>query len=102
MNIEIKESPIHGTGVFAREVIEDGHWQYIYGYLSTTPTEYGFEHSDGVWWEPYPPFRFLNHSKTPNCEVSSYDDDTTILTALRDLEDGEELTIDYGYGEFDE
>jgi hypothetical protein len=102
MNIEILESPIHGTGVFAREMIEVGEWQYIYGYLSDIPTVYGFEHSDRVWWEPFAPFRYLNHSNTPNCEVSSYDDDSTILTTLRDLEEGEELTIDYGCGEFDE
>ncbi len=38
----------------------------------------------------------LNHSYTPNCEFIRHIDDLVIdLLALRDIEAGEELTIDY-------
>jgi hypothetical protein len=38
----------------------------------------------------------LNHSYTPNCEFIRHIDDLAIdLVALRDIESGEELTIDY-------
>jgi hypothetical protein len=38
----------------------------------------------------------LNHSYTPNCEFVRHIDDLVIdLVALRDIEAGEELTIDY-------
>lgn len=38
----------------------------------------------------------LNHSYTPNCEFIRHIDDFVIdLVALRDIQEGEELTIDY-------
>ena len=45
--------------------------------------------------------RFFNHSETPNCDESQ-DNDSTF--ALKDIEAGEELTVDYGdfYGNLNE
>lgn len=98
MNVEVRQSDIHGHGVFARACILAGHWQYVYGMLVPVASVYGFEVDGSVWWEPYPPFRYTNHSNEPNCVV--YHDefgDCTVIEALRDIEPGEELTIDYGY-----
>lgn len=98
MNVEVKKSDIHGFGVFARTHIEAEHWQYVYGMLVPVRSVYGFEVDGSVWWEPYPPFRYTNHSDEPNCMV--YHDvmeDATVIEALRDIEPGEELTIDYGH-----
>lgn len=80
--------------------LEDGH-----------PT--GAKHKDGYepWmdycfeWDreslflPDPPFRFLNHSNNPNCEVVDSETGNFIMVveALRNIEPNEELTIDYGY-----
>ena len=36
--------------------------------------------------------RYLNHSMNPCCEFVGFD-----LYAIRDIDSGEELTIDYGY-----
>jgi SET domain-containing protein len=56
--------------------------------------------------EPGEPYRFLNHSCDPNCElllIDVEDEDGRLLlpeiwlSALRDIEPGEELTIDYGW-----
>jgi SET domain-containing protein len=98
MNVENKRSPIHGLGVFAKERIQAGHWQYMYGMLVPTSSSFGFDNEDGTWWEPFPPFRYTNHANDPNCEVSCDEEDSTVyIEALRDIEPGEELTIDYGH-----
>ena len=43
--------------------------------------------------ETYMYAHFINHSKTPNCQVDEY---SGIFTSIRDIKKGEELTIDYG------
>ena len=55
--------------------------------------------------EPDAPFRFINHSCTPNCRFTWYEPkseldpppDTVWVEALRVIEPGEELSIDYGW-----
>lgn len=85
-------------GVFARDQIRAGHWQLVYGMIIPTPSMFGFDNEDGTWWEPFPPFRYTNHSDDPNCEVAYDEDDGTVyIEALRDIEPDEELTIDYGH-----
>lgn len=101
MRVKIAKSPIHGMGVFAHEDLEIDQWTEVYGMLIPSPSTYGFEHN-GAWWEPYPPFRYLNHSDSPNCEVHMDDDGIMDVMALRDIEKGEELTIDYGFDLEDE
>lgn len=69
-------------------------------------SEYSFDIGDGYQLEPSPPFRFVNHSCEPNCEFD-WDDDPEVadlphcrrvyMIALRDIEEGEELTIDYNW-----
>lgn len=53
--------------------------------------------------EPADPFRYLNHSCQPNCEIVQWhleEDDAELelwLHALREIQPDEELTIDYGW-----
>ncbi len=53
--------------------------------------------------EPQAPFRFLNHSCRPNCEIIRYDAETedaipeVWLVATRGIQPEEELTIDYAW-----
>ncbi len=55
--------------------------------------------------EPVAPFRFINHSCTPNCRFSWYEPtsksdplpNTVWVEAIRIIEPGEELTIDYSW-----
>ncbi len=102
MNVERRKSGIHGYGVFARQPIEKGDWQCIYGELISCDDywleSHCFEHNDSYMYFPYRPWYWLNHSSEPNC-ACEYDKeiDTWIIVALRDIEVGEELTFDYGY-----
>ncbi|MBC8043058.1 MAG: SET domain-containing protein [Rhizobacter sp.] len=43
--------------------------------------------------------KFINHSCHPNASVLDRDRDSLYLVASRNIEAGEELTIDYGYDE---
>lgn len=50
--------------------------------------------------EPRNVFRRMNHSCDPNCVIVTYDDPKDhriIVEALRNIEEGEELTIDYAW-----
>ncbi len=69
-------------------------------------SEYCIELGPDRNMEPIAPFRFLNHSCEPNCEVFSWNpepgedpsvSDRLWLQALCTIQPGEELTIDYGW-----
>lgn len=63
---------------------------YNYAYFDIAYEKYLLCGDDG---------RFFNHSTTPNCDDSQRD----VTVALRDINPGEELTVDYSkfYGDFD-
>jgi uncharacterized protein len=100
--LEIKESPIHGRGVFATVRIPKGTLvEEIKGKpqrYSKIPTALllrrGMEVSKDVYIVPAEGSVgwFLNHSETPNC---TYDISTREIRATKDILRGEELTIDY-------
>lgn len=93
--VETRESPTHGTGVFAIGLISDGT---LIGTYQGSPTAIdgthvlwvddggGFRGVDGTG-----PLRFLNHSRTPNTWFDGRD-----LYSLRDIKADEELLFDYG------
>jgi SET domain-containing protein len=100
---QVADSPIHGKGLFAGESIPEG--AYIGFYEGTETQENGMyvlwvqqDSSDGesgeeVWsgFDGTGDLRFLNHSQPANCEMDGQD-----CYAARDIQPGEELTIDYG------
>jgi uncharacterized protein len=91
--VEVRPSPIHGRGCFATTAIADG--QLIGRGRARPVTE------DGpyvLWVEGDRPveilneWRFLNHAHDPNACI----DDSLEVWALRAIDPGEEITIDYG------
>lgn len=93
--LEVKESPLHGRGLFARTFIPA---DTVLGELIVEPA--GDHELDGpyvLWVEGNTPvkvtcdLRFINHSDTPN---AAYYDDLTVV-ALRDIQPGEEILHDY-------
>ena len=85
--------PQQVIGVVRGQVIDDP------GYSS----DYCIELNEGRGLEPAAPFRYLNHSCEPNCELFFWEPeepaplDRLWLQALRPIEPGEELTIDYAW-----
>ncbi len=114
----VRDSKIHGTGVFAEEDIKKGTkiMQYLGEKISKeegTKRELeqlkGAKHGAGQVYlfeldenfdidgdVPYNDARFVNHSCDPNCEVDIKNGEIWYV-ALRDIKKGEELSIDYGF-----
>ena len=98
------KSKIHGMGLFLEENASSGSViASIIGNISTvkkqllqTPEE-ALMNPDWVgismsyWIDPAIPFKYLNHSCNPSCGVMG----KRKLYALRNLEAGEEITVDY-------
>lgn len=94
----IKDSPIHGRGVFAR--VDIPAFTLIGRYQGEFTDEDGMHvlwlyDEDRAQWvgiDGENEMRFLNHSDDPNAEWSDID-----LYATRWIAQGEEITFDYGW-----
>ena len=99
----------HGQGVFAKrpfarhEIISD-----VDGEILSDPnheSDYCIDLGDGLTLEPSTPFRYLNHSCQPNCEIILLLDEgnlsdvprVCLQALLNSIDGGDELTIDYGW-----
>lgn len=114
LQIEVRDSSVHGKGVFALEPIEAG--AHIIEYAGKRITQ---DQADEMWpVDPDNPFhtfffslssgkvidggdggnesRWINHSCDPNCEAVETPQGRRVnIVALRDIEVGEELFFDY-------
>ena len=107
-----RSKPGMGLGLFTREAIEAGEFVIEYSgkriptiLADRLTTKYLFE-IDETWTidgsDRSNLARYVNHSCMPNCEAEITEDDRIIFSAIRDIEIGEELTLDYGEEYFDE
>ena len=106
-----RSRPGLGHGLFATAQIGSGDFILEYtgkriptAYADTLDSRYLFE-IDRKWTVDGSTraniARYVNHSCEPNCEAEIRDE-KILLYASRDIEKGEELTIDYGEEYFDE
>lgn len=117
---EIRTSPIHGRGLYARDLIEKDTWivQYLGEHIDKEESDrrsnallekakqdgsarvYMFILNDTtdidghVEWNDA---RLVNHSCDPNVEAQIWDDKEIWFIALRDIQPGEELFYNYGF-----
>lgn len=89
----VATSPVHGKGLFAGKAIKANT---VLGRLHGMPT---FDDGTYVLWitddlglELTNDLKFINHDKDPNVAYSDLG-----VTALRDIQPGEELLHDYGW-----
>lgn len=94
--IEVRSSPIHGRGLFARRRIRKG--AYIATFEGRETARDGMhvlwvvrEDGSEVGIEGRNALRFLNHSSRPNAEFLGAD-----LHAVRNIQPGAEITFHYG------
>jgi hypothetical protein len=102
--LEIRESPLHGRGTFARAPIATGDivvtWEHRVlssSDATTAPRGTLLPRSDGtaVWLPPVDPDavdELINHSCDPNVWML----DEVTLATRRHISAGEELRVDYG------
>jgi uncharacterized protein len=109
----LKESPIHGLGVFAAHDIKKGTviWKYDPKFdltISRAEIEqlpepcrrqvlnYAYRcGADDLYIVGVDDSRYMNHSATPNTEEDFSIDPRGLTVASRDIKAGEELTADY-------
>lgn len=109
--IVVKESEIHGKGIFASRFIPEGTLILIIKGEVIDETEcmrredeeenvYIFWNGDNyIDTSNSTDIKYINHSCDNNCEVADNDKSSLSLIAARDILPEEELTIDYGYEE---
>lgn len=107
--LAIKQSSIHGYGVFTTEPLKKGqfiselrgsriHYKTsVYGQSNRYNDWIGI--GKETWIDPIDEFQYLNHSCNPTAGLKG--SRTLKLYALRDLAPGEEVTIDYSTTEED-
>ena len=100
---EVKESPLHGRGLFATQFIPEGT---VIGWLKTKKAKKKHDLNGPyiLWVSGKKPvrvtcdLRFINHSNEPN---AAYFDDLSVMS-LRDIKPGEEIVHNYMGDEADE
>lgn len=112
VSVYLDKSPVEGIGVFAKHAIAKGTvvWRFDPNYDRRIPVE-TYEAETGPVKDyldryAYPDrhdarfivfeaddARYMNHSDTPNCDVSNAEQSI----ALSDIAAGEELTCDYNH-----
>ncbi|HEX2868102.1 MAG TPA: SET domain-containing protein [Ignavibacteriales bacterium] len=109
--IEVRNSGIHGNGLFATEDIAPGELVLIVaGEVIDESEALRREAEDGNVYIFYngdsfidaagtDKIKYINHSCLPNCEVQDRDEASLNLVSVKPIKKGEEVTIDYGYDE---
>ncbi|QQS38080.1 MAG: SET domain-containing protein-lysine N-methyltransferase [Ignavibacteriales bacterium] len=109
-NIYVKESSIHGTGLFTSVFIPEGSKiMFITGEVISEDECVRREEEGNVYifWNEInyidtsgtDKIKFINHDCDHNCDVTDGSEDHLVLIASKNISAGEELTIDYGYEE---
>lgn len=106
--IYIQNSKIDGKGIFAGENVQKGQLiQHIKGDIKffivknkkdsqLYPNWIGI--SKNKWMDVKYPHQYLNHSCNPNASISG----KVCVVAIKQIKEGEEITIDYSITECDE
>ena len=112
--VTVDRSSIHGMGIFASQLIRGNTriWQFTPGFdldldpsaleqqpnhFRATMLHYGYiDHRRNRFILCCDDYRFINHSNAPNVRVDPTQDFYGVDFAARDIEAGEELTVDYG------
>ncbi len=111
-SVVIKNSEIHGYGIFTTAAIPEGskimiiEGEVISGDECERREEeeenvYIFWNGDDCYIDTFntEKIKYINHDCNFNCDVVDRDESSLYLIAYRDINAGEELTIDYGYAE---
>lgn len=107
--VRVLASP-NGKGVYAQKhLAKDSVIGKVNGDITTDDMRdprYLMELDDGYLLRPKAPFRYLNHSCNPNCQLFVWEDDPVdpvtgtralYVSALRNIKKDAQLTIDYAW-----
>ena len=109
-HVEVRYSDIHGYGIFTTKFIpKDEFIMTISGDVIDENECMKREEQGNVYifWNgdnyidvsDTAKIKFINHHCDANCTVVDNDNTSLSLVSVRDIQPGEEITIDYGYDE---
>jgi SET domain-containing protein len=110
-NLEVKDSSVHGMGLFSNIDHKEGQVITIIRGEHINADECVKREDEGnvyIFYKDedeyidasnHSQLRYLNHSCNYNCDIDEDENGNLILFAATDIQSGEELTIDYGYEE---
>lgn len=94
-NVFVNNSAIHGRGLFAKSFIPEGtHLGTIKGEHTNTDGDHVLWLDSKTGFHVQCNFRYINHSDTPNAVYY----DNLEISAIKDIQPGEEITHNYGEG----
>ncbi|MGE5430544.1 MAG: SET domain-containing protein [Syntrophomonadaceae bacterium] len=109
--IEVRNSGIHGNGLFAAGEIAPGELLFIIKgevidkdealrrELEEDNVYIFYNGSSFIDTVKTDKIKFINHSCEPNCEVQDGDETSLKLVSVKSISKGDEITIDYGFDE---
>ena len=110
-NLAVKDSSVHGMGLFSNIDHKEGQVITIISGEHINADEcvrredqgnvYIFYKDEDEYIDAsnHSQLRYLNHSCNYNCDIDEDENGNLILFAASNIQSGEELTIDYGYDE---
>ena len=111
-NVFVKESEIHGNGLFtSTDISKNEIIMVIKGEVISADECVRRENEEDnvyIFWVDdncyidtamTDKIKYINHNCDFNCDIIDRDEKSLYLVAYRDINKGEELTIDYGYDE---
>ena len=91
-NFLFKKTIKYGTSIFAAKNFRRGEVVFVVsGPIVKKPSIYTVPIDFGLYIDPLPPGKMLNHSCEPSCGIRR----RTGVVAMRNLKKGDEITIDY-------
>lgn len=110
--LEVKDSPIHGKGIFAAKDFSENETICEFGGEIIDEAEcikrenennvyiFWYDGNNYIDVQNDEIIKYLNHSCSPNCRIEQGEKEFTLkIVACKKIRKGDEITIDYGYPE---
>ena len=93
-DFKLKDSNVHGKGIFTTKDIEKGATLFSTHMRTQTPGTYGQCCQTGEWVNLNPNYLYNHSRENANC-ASVTEGNFKVLVTLREIKEGEEILVDY-------
>ena len=93
-DFKLKDSKVHGKGIFTTKGIRKDVTLFSTHMRTQTPGTYGKCCQSGEWVNLSPNYLYNHSGANANC-VSVTSSDFKVLVTIREIQEGEEILVDY-------